>query len=445
MTMSRSKFHVAIVGAGLSGLALALALREQSVDCTIYEARDSPLNIGGALMLTPNGLKVLGKLGIYDSICQKGYNFDRIYLQDANTGSIIEFYEYGNLERYGTQALRVYRYVLLQELLAKVQEKSIPIHFNHKYVKVVAETEDEVTCEFSNGSTASASLLVGADGIHSTIRKYIAPGLEPKFVSMAAIVAAIPTAQLDLPIGDLANISAESNTHPLPAGIVVAKMGAFVIAPQTYNGDEVMITVSRHMELHERWADLDADKEALRTLLRQNSEHYPAIVRNAVRDIPSDQLNVWPFYQIPRLERWTSAQVDGGHGRVIILGDGAHAIPPQAGQGVNQAFEDVYTISLVLGHLYGMGKGNAEGSAPSTNQQLQQALYAWQSFRQARVDRVINLNKQMDLRRMPAQPGDESRDTEKEKKSMDEDFDWLFRMDLDVAVVEMIDSMGKET
>ena len=120
--MDRSNFHVAIVGAGLSGLALALALHQQSIDCTIYEARDSPLNIGGALMLTPNSLKVLHRLGIYEAICKKGFNFDRIYLQDAGSGRIIESFEYGNLKRYGTRALRVYRSTLLQELLAKAQE-----------------------------------------------------------------------------------------------------------------------------------------------------------------------------------------------------------------------------------------------------------------------------------------------------------------------------------
>ena len=443
MTMGRSNFHVAIVGAGLSGLALALALDQQSINCTIYEARDSPLNIGGALMLTPNGLKVLNRLGIYKSLCKKGFNFDCIYLQDTGSGSIIETYEYGNQERYGFRALRVYRHILLQELLAKVQEKSIPIHFNHRFAKVVSETEEDVAWEFANGNKATASLLVGADGIHSTVRKHVAPGIKPTFVSMAAIVAAIPTAQLELPAGDLADLNAESNVQPLPAGIVVPKMGAFVIAPQTFDGDEVMITVQRHMAPREHWADLNADKEALRTLLRQNTEHYPPIVRNAVRDIPSAQLYVWPFYQIPRLERWTSAQVPGGHGRVVILGDSAHALPPPAGQGVNQAFEDIYMVALMLGLLY--AKTASGGSVSSTDpQQLQHVLYAWQSFRQARIDRVLNLNRQMDLRRLPAEPGAENRETEEGRVSMNPDFDWLFKIDFDAAVAECMESMGRE-
>ena len=178
-------------------------------------------------------------------------------------------------------------------------------------------------------------LLVGADGIHSTIREYVAPGIKPSFVSMAAIIAAIPTHQLELETSACGDLTAKSNAYPLPGGIVVPEYGAFVIAPQTFEGDEVMITVQRPMEPREHWAELEADKEALRALLWQNSEHYPPIVRNAVRNIPSEGLHVWPFHQVPCLERWTS-----DHGRVIILGDGAHAHAPSTGQGANQAFED---------------------------------------------------------------------------------------------------------
>ena len=431
--MASPAFHVAIIGAGLSGLALALALHQQNIDCSIYEGRGAPLNIGGGLMLTPNGLKVLDKLGIYDSLRKQGYNFDRIYFQDGDSGHIIETVEFGGLERYGFRALRVYRRTVLQELLAKVQEKRIPIHFGHRFTHVVFETEDHVTWQFSDGSTATASLLIGADGIHSTVRKYLAPEVQPSFASMAAIVAAIPTAQLELPAADLNDLTALSNAHPLPGGIVMPKAGAFVMAPQTFDGKETMITVQRPITepAHGRWADVDADKEALVALFRQNSDRFPSVVQNAVRDIPHDSLRLWPFYHIPRLDLWTSAHTPGGHGRVAIVGDSAHGLPPQAGQGVNQAFEDVYMLALMLGRLY-----SASSIQKPTNEQLQHGLASWQTYRQARVDRVLELNRQMDLRRMPGA----SEAPKGETASMDSDYDWLFKIDFDAVMRECIEN-----
>jgi len=421
--MASSTLDVAIIGAGLSGLALALALHQQSIRCTIYEARESSMNIGGALMLMSNGLKPLAKLGVYDTLKVRGYNFDRIYIQDAESRRIMETVEYGNEEHYGFRALRIYRYAVLEELLAAVKEKSIPIHFNRKFDRIICETDSNVTWKFKDGSTATASLLIGADGIHSAVRSYIAPEVKPAFAHMAAIVAAVPTAQLGLPNkSGITNLNGPSNEFPLPSGIVVPRLGAFVIAPQTHNGDEVMITVQRPMTLAEA---ANSDKEHLRSLLRQNSERYPSIVQNAVSNIPAEKLIHWPFYQMPRLNHWTSSKTQAGFGRVAIVGDSAHAIPPSAGQGVNLAFEDVYMLALVLGRLV------ASRHDPS-HEKLEQVLLGWQVFRQMRVDRVLELNKQMDLRRMPK--ASDAGDEDEKLLDMEVMFEKVLNIDFEEAV-----------
>ncbi|KUJ16535.1 FAD dependent oxidoreductase [Mollisia scopiformis] len=415
--MANSPLDVAIIGAGLSGLALALALHQQSISCAVYEAREAPLNVGGALMLMPNGLKVLGKLGVYDSLQKRGYNFEHIYIQDVDSGKILEKIDYGNVERYGFQALRLYRYIVLEELLVAVKAKGIPIHFNKRFSHIVSETEDSVSWQFHDGSTETASLLIGADGIHSTVRSHLFPDIKPVFANMAAIVAAIPTAQLSLPPPTDPNLNSPSNTYPIPSGLTVPGLGAFVIAPQTHAGDEVMITVQRPMA---STSISSSDKDALRSLLRQNSDRFPPIVQNAVREIPDAQLRIWHFYHIPRLERWM-------RGRVLIVGDSAHAIPPSGGQGANMAFEDVYLVALVLGRLGGKPSGG----------ELERALLGWQRFRQRRVDRVLELNRQMDLRRMPSAGGGE----EEEKVDMAEMFDWLFNIDFEEAVDECLEGV----
>jgi 2-polyprenyl-6-methoxyphenol hydroxylase-like FAD-dependent oxidoreductase len=420
--MASPTLDIAIIGAGLSGLALALALHQQSIPCTIYEAREASLNIGGALMLMSNGLKALDKLGVYTTLKKRGYNFDRIYIQDAESRRIMETVEYGNEERYGYQALRIYRTAVLEELLAAVKEKGIPIYFNRKFDHVVCETASNVTWKFKDGSTVTASLLIGADGIHSTVRSYLAPDVKPAFAHMAAIVAAVPTAQLELPKHPgSTNLNDPSNDYPIPSGLLVPRLGAFVIAPQTHNGDEVMITVQRPMTLVEA---ANSDKDHLRSLLRQNSERFPAVVQNAVRNIPTEKLIHWPFYHIPRLERWTSSKTPGGFGRVAIVGDSAHAIPPSAGQGVNLGFEDVYMLALVLGRLL------ASENSPS-NEELERVLFGWQTYRQMRVDRVLDLNKQMDLRRMPR--ASDAGDEDEERLDMEVMFEGVLNIDFEEA------------
>lgn len=105
--------------------------------------------------------------------------------------------------------------------------------------------------------------------------------------------------------------------------------------------------------------------------LREGEEDFPEIVQSAVSNFPLHQINLWPFYVIPKLDTWASK-----HSRVVILGDAVHAIPPTAGQGVNQAFEDVYTYALVLA---------------KSQQNLERGLRIRQQGRQERVDRVLDL------------------------------------------------------
>lgn len=100
---------------------------------------------------------------------------------------------------------------------------------------------------------------------------------------------------------------------------------------------------------------------------------------------------------------------------MVILGDAAHAIPPTAGQGVNQVFEDVYTYALVLSR---------------SQWNLERDLKIWQHGRQERVDRVLDLNERIDARRMPKDPT--AAPSEMENQPFD--LDWLYRPDFDAMV-----------
>ncbi|OJJ61452.1 hypothetical protein ASPSYDRAFT_43378 [Aspergillus sydowii CBS 593.65] len=370
--------HVAIIGAGLSGLTLALALHQQSIPCTIYEARSAPLDIGGAVMLSPNALRILDALGVYENVRTQGHEFNDLHFRTEDDKPL-DSYEFGSAEKYRYRALRIYRNVLIREISTRVADAGVPIIYNKKFTAVTEETPSTVTWSFDDGSTATATVLVGADGIHSKVRKYLYPDLEPVFTKAMGVSAAVPTAQLDLPEG-----------YTLPTTIMNRTHGAFVIAQQKADGSEVFIGRQKRAPELDRdgWDALLNDKEWCIEYLRKDIGAFPAVAQNAVSEIKTETINLWPFYVVPKLESWSS-----GRARVIILGDAAHAIPPTAGQGINQAFEDVYTFALIFGRVKG--------------EDLQRGLKIWQKGRQERVDRVLALNAQIEKRRMPNNPPDQ--------------------------------------
>lgn len=406
--------EIAIIGAGLSGLALALALHKNGLNnITIYESRPASLDIGGAIMLSPNALKILDKLDVYQPLRLRSYEFDTLYFRNSDEAMTpVDTFEFGSALKYGYQALRVYRYELIEVLHELIREKSgISIKYGKKCAQVISETSEGVTWSFTDKTEASASLLIGADGIHSQVRKYLYPDLEPRFTNGIGVTAAVPTAQLHLPAG-----------LETPLTFMNSKHGAFVIAQQLRDGSEVLIGKQcRFTDNIDRdgWANLLNNKDWCIDFLRQGSENFPQVVRNAVSNIPSNKVNLWPFYVVPKLDTWVS---EGG--KVVIMGDAAHAIPPTAGQGVNQAFEDVYTFAGVVGALE---KNN------TTDLKKQGAtLKRWQAGRQARIDKVLELNAMIDKSRLPNQ--DESSPIQKGEF----DLSWLYNIDFGHTIADLV-------
>ncbi|KAK3176429.1 hypothetical protein OEA41_007752 [Lepraria neglecta] len=171
--------HVAIIGAGFSGLSLALALHKVNIPSTIYKVRSADFVQEGAVMLSPNTLRVLDRLGGYERIRDKGYHFNNLtFKNDQNTTTAI--YYFGHEELYGYKALRVYRQILIDELKAILSECGIEVKHNTKFSHIISESPKAVDFAFADGTTSSTSILIGADGIHSTVLKYKYLTISPK-------------------------------------------------------------------------------------------------------------------------------------------------------------------------------------------------------------------------------------------------------------------------
>lgn len=377
-TVSESRMHtakdftVAICGAGLAGLGLALALHSHGIKCTIFEAVETPERAArGSLQIAPNGQVVLDKYGVWTDLSKssKFYHNARIM---KNDGTLMNEIMLGDKDTFGYESMRVVRRTLVAKLASTIRDRGMDIHCNKKFVRILSETDSGVTIEFADGTTAAASMLVGADGIHSRLRSTLYPSVKTQYIGSIAIGGSVSASEIAGP-------------QDIPYGLYLSEHGSAMIGSHTPDDTDYVAFVGRpHADLgREGWKEMFKTKDRLRRVLQENQDDWPIHVRSAIANLRDDDLWLWPLYVLPELESWSSMA-----GRVILIGDAAHAMPPTAGQGANMAFEDGYTLGLVLGSL-------------GSRIQLQSALQFWQGMRKARLRLVLEMTMQWAKMREP--------------------------------------------
>ena len=329
--------NVAIVGAGISGLCSALALHDGGIPATIYEARPTNFVEGGQLVLSPNALQVLHKLGMYRRIRSKSYQFQALTYKNDHD-EITDIYYHGHQTLYEYNALRVSRQVVIEEIKFKLSKRNVEVKHNIRFSHIISEFVDSVSFAFTDGTTSSASVLIGADGIHSTAHKYVYPTVEPRYLGILGAAFGVRLSSIRLPKEDFI----------LPV-VISAKPGTIMMLPQGIDSSVVNIiqfSSGYPEQSREGWDALSTGTAEVVRLFQKDMHAWPDVIQSALEHINEDTLEVWPFYAGPRLEHWAS---DGK--RVILTEDAAHAMPPTMEQGANQALEDAYTRASLLGNL----------------------------------------------------------------------------------------------
>jgi 2-polyprenyl-6-methoxyphenol hydroxylase-like FAD-dependent oxidoreductase len=324
-------------------------------------------------MLSPNALRTLDSAGLYERLRDKALEFDKLYFQN-DKDETTDIYYFGSKTIYGYDAIRIMRKELLSELLTMLRERSIPVHFDSALATVdSADPNNKVEFTFTNGQTASASLLIGADGIHSTVRSSFLPEVKPRYAGILGISCVVQRSRLRIP-----------ENYGLPA-IAVGKPGGFLLVPQKPDGSELYVGAQRlFAELDNAgWSSLRKDKQKLYDMIRENQTDWPDVVQSALEAMTLDRMGFWAFYGLEPLSSWISESK-----RIILVGDAAHAIPPTVGQGANQAIEDVLALAHLLSKL-------------SPEVPLDKAAELWQSYRQERVQKILDLTQQMNAKRLP--------------------------------------------
>ncbi|KAK5055429.1 hypothetical protein LTR84_013179 [Exophiala bonariae] len=373
---------VIIIGSGLAGPVLALALKQRNISCKIFEARDKAAFEGGFVALAPNALRALDRVGVYDRISNQGWNYEEFqFVSSRNLGRIATILN-GSQNKYGYRALRISRGVVRQTLLEVLREQQIDIQYGSKCVKIEETDHSTVVATFADGHTEEADILIGTDGIHSRVRNYIDASAIPTFSGQMGVGGSLPKMKL----------GPEANTVYMPC-MVLGKLNSFAFMPCDYNGTRIgcFATIESQERTREEWNKLQSDKDTLQAYMRSHHEHerWPEIVHRASENVDKDTLTLWPYYSVPKLESWSSAS-----GHVVVIGDAAHAMPPHGGQGSAMAFEDALTLADTLSRIMDDRTTTKDGASASESEfesdlDLPHALRPWQTARQARIEKIL--------------------------------------------------------
>jgi salicylate hydroxylase len=314
----------AIIGAGLGGLTLALALARSGWPVTVYEQADQLGEVGAGITLSPNSSRILQYLGLGEAIERLGFSPGRQWTQNWQTGAIILEHERGPelSARYGAPYLHIHRADLHASLVAALRSlQPDAIALGHRLTRV----EPDGTAYFANGRQAQADILVGADGLHSVVRRSLFGDLQPSFTGQVAWRGIVPAERLP------------KNLRGMVPGVHVGPGRLFMRYPVRHGA---LLNYAAFVEL-EGW---EAESWSIPSTIEELLGHFQGwdgMVRAIIAATPGDQLYKWALHTREPLSTWIA-------GRATLLGDAAHAMLPFMGQGAATAIEDAMVLARCL-------------------------------------------------------------------------------------------------
>lgn len=331
-----------IIGGGPAGISTALRLQKSNISCTIYELRNEPTTLGGAVGIWSNGLRLIHKLGLHDAVLSRGSSRSDITIRSIE-GRVLGKHDLVSWARAqtGFGYVRIKRADLLDVFIEEVGKVGIPIHYKKRLISI-KDDEGGVTATFADGTTDTADLLLGCDGIHSSVRKlYVDPPQTPEYFGFAGMSAFVPASALSEAVA--AQIQGGINATLTPEGMFMA-MTCTPEDDEFYWGVSGEVSLPETGDAKDGWEvhgkeEVERVKSNLLGMLANAAGDWGATVKQLAEN--SSVLGFYPVYKLPLGGVWS-------RGRCLLLGDAAHAMPPHAGQGVSMALEDAFLLSRLL-------------------------------------------------------------------------------------------------
>ncbi|WP_336158753.1 FAD-dependent monooxygenase [Amycolatopsis sp. VC5-11] len=319
--MAGKALSVAIVGGGIGGLTLALALRQRGIGAEVYERSAELREVGAAVALAANGSRILGRLGLRDELAACSAVPTELVYRHWRSGQRVMAYPVGDSyeERFAGPYFGVHR-ADLQRILADACGK---VHLGRQVTGVGADGS-RYRLEFADGTSETADVVVGADGVHSTVRVWVDDAPFARYSGSSGFRGLVPVERLP----------------SLPdAGAIQFWMGPGGHLLHYAIGDGSVVNFLAVLDEPDVWPGESWTEDIPRERIEAAFEGWHPAVREMVGATTLYQR--WGLFGQHPLNRWH-------RGGVVLLGDAAHAMLPHHGQGANQTIEDAVTLAECL-------------------------------------------------------------------------------------------------
>ena len=317
-----------IIGAGIAGPVTAMFLKRAGIEAELYEAWPYSTGIGGGLQISPNGMHVLAELGLADDLISRGSIAESFEFY-SQAGKKLGSLNRNMRERFGQPAVNMCRATLNETLIDKAWSASVGVFFEKQLVKIEDRGDQPVIAHFADGTTAEGDFVIGADGVHSAVRRHVVPdGPTPFDTGLIGFGGFVPRAVFaNRPIGQRVETTFGQSGF----------FGYGFCSPDPDDGAMWWSTQPSHgmTAAAYRMMSQDALKQHLRDFHAGWHDPIPDIIEAAENIVVTDTLDV------ATLPTWSRK-------RTLLIGDAAHATSPHAGQGASLALEDAMRLGLLM-------------------------------------------------------------------------------------------------
>lgn len=318
--METKPLKVAIVGGGIGGLTAAIAMQRDGHDVHIFEKATALEAIGAGIHVSPNGVRLLQRLGLSEAIAKVGALPTTFEFQRWQDDRVLQRHPINPFceQRFGAPFYCFHRGELHEVLLGAVPKERV--HTSSRCTGVLNEG-DSASITLSDGSSFKADVVVGADGIRSTVRSLFVEDT-PRFGGMHTFRGLVPVERLP-------GQDPKKNIMWLGAGRVMILYP--VSSGRMFNFTGVFPST---VERAESWVGAGTTAEVLAQF-----EGWSPTMRKAIES--TDELLIYPLFDRLPVPKW-------GEGRVTLLGDAAHPMFPFLAQGAVQGIEDAWVLASCL-------------------------------------------------------------------------------------------------